>query len=128
VIYSVYTKGEEMAPREKERTRLACLPLADLIDEVERLQTLNAELLAACQASEVEYANLDENAVLEYRCPECNPVNAPTASLCAHHLRVAAIRRATATGPDANATRAVEQLDQQATRNARDAAEGRTNA
>lgn len=63
-----------------------------------RLIAAAPELLAALIASEREHAFLDEDAPLDSGCIECTlgtvPHNRDT-GLCAHHLRVRAIAKAT---------------------------------
>lgn len=56
------------------------------------------DMLAALIASEREYENYDERAPLDSGCIECTVGTVPdrlNTGLCAHHLRVRAIRKAT---------------------------------
>ncbi len=102
-----YTKGEKMTPLDHaelsvimERwdhstTALQRQVAGALVGKLQEVEAVNRDLLAACQASELEYSDLDEYAPVNPHCPDCNQGLGPVAETCAHHLRVAAIRKAT---------------------------------
>lgn len=63
-----------------------------------RLIAAAPDMLAALQASEREYENLEDSAPVDSGCIECTVGTVPNhlnTGLCAHHLRRAAIAKAT---------------------------------